>query len=38
MPWTCFSYSGDLPTGHRSAAQPALPGLRRMPFGSCFSY
>lgn len=39
MPWTCFSYSGDMPPGigNRNAAQPALPGLRRMPW-SCFSY
>ena len=40
MPWTCFSYPADLPpgTGNSDAAQPAPPGLRRMPAGPCFSY
>ncbi len=39
MPYTCFSYSADLPpsAGDRSAAQAALRDLRRMP-ASCFSY
>jgi len=40
MPAMCFSYSSDVPPGipDRGAAQPAVPGLRRMPAGPCFSY
>ena len=36
----CFSYSADAPSssGNRGAAQPAMPGLRRMPATYCFSY
>ena len=35
----CFSYSVDASLGvrNRDAAQPPLPGLRRMP-AACFSY
>jgi hypothetical protein len=40
MPNICFSYSSDVPPGipDRGAAQPAVPGHRRMSTGSCFSY
>jgi hypothetical protein len=36
---SCFSYPADPPSSglNRSAVQPNLPDLRRMP-GSCFSY
>jgi hypothetical protein len=36
----CFSYPPDAPLGVRNtdAAQPPLPGLRRMPSGTCFRY
>jgi hypothetical protein len=36
----CFSYPADAPLGVRSpdAAQPPLPGLRRMTYGTCFRY
>ncbi len=39
-PHMCFSYPSDAPLGVRNpdAAQLPLPGLRRMPFGSCFRY
>jgi hypothetical protein len=38
MPWTCFSYSADMPGIRTSkAARPAPPGLRRMP-ETCFWY
>ena len=39
MPLPCFSCSVDASLGvrNRDAAQPPLPGLRRMP-GICFSY
>ena len=35
MPWTCYSYPPG--AGNGSAAQRALPGVRRMPL-TCFSY
>jgi hypothetical protein len=39
MPNTCFSYPPDLPDSQNlSAAQPPVPGLRRMPGGTCFRY
>jgi hypothetical protein len=49
MPWSCFSYSPDVPlgTGNRSAAQsaprdlPSMPGghpFISYPGGTCFSY
>jgi hypothetical protein len=40
MPLMCFSYSSDVPPGIRNRvnAQQAVPGLRRMPSGPCFSY
>ena len=40
MPWTCYSYPHDAPSGggNRDAARPAMPGLRRMPATHCFSY
>jgi hypothetical protein len=40
MPWTCFSYSPDVPLGaaNRGAAQSAPPGVHRMPYSSCFRY
>jgi hypothetical protein len=40
MPVPCFSYTSDVPPGipDRGAAQPAVPGHRRMPAGPCFSY
>jgi len=36
----CFSYPDDTPRGdgNPGAAPPPWPGLRRMPFGSCFRY
>jgi hypothetical protein len=36
----CFSYPADVPSGPRKhdVAEPLLPGLRNMPFGSCFRY
>ena len=37
MPKMCFSYQPDPPQGTRTRAA-APPALRRMPFGSCFSY
>lgn len=37
-PRMCFSYPDDVPLGNRDAAQPPLPGLRRMPGGVCFRY
>lgn len=37
MPLPCLSYPADVPLGNRDAAQPALPGLRSMPF-TCFRY
>lgn len=36
-PQMCFGYPADVPLGNRDAAQPALPGLRSMPF-TCFRY
>ena len=36
-PIMCFGYPADAPLGNRDAAQPALPGLRGMPF-TCFRY
>jgi hypothetical protein len=33
----CFGYPADVPLGNRDAAQPAVPGLRSMPF-TCFRY
>jgi hypothetical protein len=40
MPNICFSYSADVPpgTGIRDAARPVPPGVRQMPYSSCFSY
>jgi hypothetical protein len=39
MPYSCYSYPGDTPRGGNSgAAQPPLPGLRRMPISLCFRY
>jgi hypothetical protein len=39
MPYSCYSYPGDTPRGgNSSAAQPPLPGLRRMPISMCFRY
>lgn len=40
MPWTCYSYPQDAPSGggNRDAARPVMPGLRRMPATHCFSY
>jgi hypothetical protein len=41
MPLTCcFSYSVNASPGerNRNTAQPSLPGLRKMPAGSCFHY
>jgi hypothetical protein len=40
MPLPCFSYPSDVPPGtrDRNAAQPVLPGLRRMPGSTCFRY
>jgi hypothetical protein len=40
MPSMCFSYSVDASrgAGNREAGPPVPPGLRRMPFGSCFRY
>jgi hypothetical protein len=35
VPWTCYSYPPS--AGNRSAAQRALPGVRRMPL-TCFTY
>jgi hypothetical protein len=33
----CFGYPDDLPrAGNSDAAQPYLPRLRRMPYGTCF--
>jgi hypothetical protein len=32
MPLPCFGYPADAPLGNRDAAQPAVPGLRSMPF------
>jgi hypothetical protein len=39
MPWTCFSYSPDVPPGpgELGAVQPTLLGTRRMPL-TCYSY
>jgi hypothetical protein len=39
-PIMCFSYPDELPRdgGNPAADQPPPPGLRRMPFGSCFRY
>jgi len=36
----CFSYPDDMPRGggNPTAAQPPLPGMRRMPVAICFSY
>jgi hypothetical protein len=36
----CFSYPAAAPPGiaSRNAAQPAPPGLRRVPAGTCFRY
>jgi hypothetical protein len=36
-PAMCFGYPADVPPGNRDAAQPAVPGLRSMPF-TCFRY
>ena len=36
-PLMCFGYPDDVPLGNRDAAQPAVPGLRRMPY-PCFRY
>jgi hypothetical protein len=37
-PLSCYSYPDDTPRGGNSgAAQPPLPGLRRMPL-TCFRY
>jgi hypothetical protein len=36
-PAMCFGYPADVPLGNRDAAQPAVAGLRSMPF-SCFRY
>ena len=36
-PQMCFGYPADVPLGNRDAAQPAVPGLRSMPF-TCFRY
>jgi len=40
MPWTCFSYEADVPSGTetRDAAQSTPPGLRRLGLLHCFSY
>ena len=47
MPFSCFSYphmcfsypsDGLLGVRNRDAAQAPLPGLRRMPSGTCFRY
>ena len=40
MPNTCFSYPPDALLGVRNpdAAQPPVPGLRRMTGGTCFRY
>jgi hypothetical protein len=39
-PNMCFGYPDDAPWGTPShdAVSPALPGLRGMPFGTCFRY
>jgi len=38
-PNMCFSYPGDEPWDTPgSEAVPPLPGLRQMPFGTCFRY
>jgi hypothetical protein len=39
-PLMCFSYPDDAPWAApgRDTVPPALPGLRRTPFGSCFRY
>ncbi len=36
----CFSYLPAVPSGpaDRGDVPPGLPGLRQMPFGSCFRY
>ena len=36
----CFSYPDDMPRGggNPTAAQPPLPGMRRMPITTCFRY
>jgi hypothetical protein len=45
MPSTCFRYEADTPRqmphacfGYSPGAKPILPGLRRMPIGTCFRY
>ena len=36
----CFSYPADVPPGpgKHDVAEPTLPGLRSMTFGTCFRY
>lgn len=40
MPWSCYSYPHDAPSGggNRDAAPSAPPGPRQLPAGSCFGY
>lgn len=40
MPLSCHSYPHDAPSGggNRGAVQSAMPGVRRMPAGTCFGY